>query len=132
MSANQVRFNTGLQRNWKQIIACNRHLATILPVRVSYDANMQETGLVLARNSVSTVYSAYDSGGASGLDVAKAVLLDTVYPTDFAATSGTALANAVFGGELYVSKLIGYDSGALTDLGGKVIIDATGVEILKF
>jgi len=114
------------------IIAQNRHLATISPVRLAYHASGYEAGRVLARNSVSGYYERYDNGASSGLDTATSVNLDAVDATDFPSTTGTVLARAVFGGELYESKLAGLDANAKTDLGSRSLVLADGTTVLKF
>lgn len=114
------------------IIAQNRHLATISPVRLAYHASGYEAGRVLARNSVSGYYERYDNGASSGLDTATSVNLDAVDATDFPSATGTVLARAVFGGELYESKLTGLDANAKTDLGSRSLVLADGTTVLKF
>lgn len=114
------------------IIAQNRRLATILPVRLAYSSSGYSAGTVLARNSVSGEYAAYDNGASSGLDTAKAVLFENINSSEFGSTTGSTLARAIFGGEVYKDKLVGLDSNAETDLDAKTIVDATGVNVLKF
>jgi len=128
-----AKFKDGIfRRDYPQIIAINRHQCTILPVRLSYNASGLAAGTVLGQNSVNSEYAAYSSGGASGLDTAKCVLLDPADVTEFPSTTGSLLSRALFGGSVYKAKLVGLDSNGETDLGAKTIKDATGVEILKF
>lgn len=113
------------------IIAANRHLAILHGVRLAYSATGYSAGQVLARNSVNGLYAQYDDGGASGLDTAKAILLEGLQAEDMVAASG-AVVPALFGGEVFESKLVGLDANAKTDLGSKTIIDGSGTQILKF
>lgn len=114
------------------ILSTNRQLATILPVRLAYHASGYEAGRVLGRNSVSGNYERYDNGGSSGLDTAKCVLFEGHAVDEFDSSTGTVIARGIFGGEVFYGKLVGIDSNGETDLGARRIIDATGVEIMKF
>ena len=114
-----------------QIISSNRQLAVLHGIRLAYSATGYKAGRVLARNSVSGIYDAYDSAGASGLDVAKAILLEGLQAEDTVSASG-AVVPALFGGEVFKDKLVGLDSDAITDLDAKTIIDGSGTQILKF
>ncbi len=117
------------RKDHPMILASNRHLASIKPVRLAYDADGYVAGQVLGRNSVSGYFQKYDSGGASGLDTATCILFEEVTA---AASSGTTIARGIFAGEVYKSKLTDLDSGAETDLKARTIVDATGIEVLKF
>lgn len=111
------------------ILAANRHLASLRPVRLAYvDANGYDAGTVLARNTVNGYYYAYDDNGSSGLDTAACVLFEDATP----ASGSTMLARAVFGGEVFYTKLTGIDTNGITDLGGRLITDAFENQILKF
>jgi len=110
------------------ILACDRHLATILPVRLAYVSGGYKAGQVLGRNSVSGNYEKYDNGASSGLDTAVCVLMHAATP----ASSDTELAKAVFGGRVYEDKLTGLDSNGKTDLKSRSIVDASGSQILIF
>lgn len=110
------------------ILALNRHLATILPVRLAYVSGGYVAGQVLARNTVTGYFQKYDSGGASGTDTARAVLFESADPV----SGDTMLARGIFGGWVFESKLIDLDNDAKTDLKATSIIDASGVTVLKF
>lgn len=128
-----INFNPEIfRKDYPMVIAKNRHLASIGAVRLAYDADGYPAGTVLARNSVSGLYQAYDDGGSSGLNTAKCVMLDEFSVSEFEDTDATALARGIFGGELFYSKLIGIDANGITDLGGKRYIEADGVEVFKF
>ena len=114
------------------IISSNRQLASILGVRLAYDADGYDAGTVLARNSTSGAYAKYDDGASSGLDTAKAVLLHEMRATDFASTGDIQAAQALFGGEVFKDKLVGLDANGETDLGSKTIVLPGSVTILKF
>lgn len=117
------------------VIATNRGSAVLLPVRLRYKAGGYVAGQVLARNTTDGLFEGYTSGGASGTDVAACVLFQSVQETSFDAdnASGSTTAVGIFGGcTVYKDKLIDLDPDAETDLGAKTIIDASGVELLKF
>lgn len=114
------------------ILATNRHLATLLPVRLAYDALGYKAGEVVARNTVTGMYQAYDDSASSGLNVAAGILFESVEADKFPSTTGSAVARSIFGGEVFKSKLTGLDANGETDLKARTITDASGVEILKF
>lgn len=110
------------------VLACNRHLATIRPVRLAYNADGYPAGQVLARNTSTGYYEKFSA--ASGSYEAACVLFESL--DEGTATSGTALARGIFGGEVFKSKLVDYDSNAKSNLGAREIIDATSSEIVKY
>lgn len=122
-------------KDFPMIIATNRASAVMLPVRLRYDSDGYVAGQTLARNTVDGWFEKYDGGGSSGLDVAKCFLFESHPVADFDAenATGSTMAVGIFGGcTLYYDKLVDLDSNGVTDVGGRVIIDATGVELLKF
>lgn len=120
------------RKDHPQIIAQNRQLASILPVRLAYTGDDILAGTVLARNTTSGYYEPYDNGGSSGTDTAACILLETHAAIEFASSGDTQLGKGLFGGEVFKDKLTGLDANAITDLGAKTIVDATGVNVLKF
>jgi hypothetical protein len=130
-----MKFNgQAFRRDFVEIIAQNRHLATIGPVCLKNDAAGYVAGVVLALNSVSGLFEKYVNGGSSGTGTAVCVNYQPVsYPEDFGvAGTGTAAVQAVFGGELLQAKLTGLDSTAITSLVGRSFTDATGIQVFKF
>lgn len=125
-------FNGAIFRqDHPQILACQRHLATIIPTMFTQSGSgMLEAGTVVARNSVSGFYEEYDNGASSGLDTAVGVTLDDL---DFpAATGGTKALRVCVGGRVYKDKLTGLDANAETDLKARTVVDGMGNEILIF
>jgi len=59
-------------------------------------------------------------------------LHEDVDVTEFLSTTGTSFARGIFGGEVFKDKLHDLDSTAISDLGAKTIVDATGINVLKF
>lgn len=115
------------------ILACLPHQASIKGVRLEQDVDGYPAGQVLVRNTGTGFYEKYSS--ASGSYDAACVLLHDVVPEEFVSdngASGTALARAVFAGELLKAKLVDLDAGAESELGAKTIVDATGIEVLRF
>lgn len=133
MASSDVRFVKDVSRvDRPMIIAQNRELATIMPVRLAYNASGYLAGTVLGRNNVSGDFAAYSNAGSSGTDTATCVLFESAKAGEFDATTGTVLARAIFGGELYKDMLVGLDTDAESDLKARTIVDATNVNILKF
>jgi hypothetical protein len=115
------------------IIAMNRHLATIIPVRLAYDSDGYLAGLVLGKVTSTGEHQAYDDGNSpAGVGVALGVLMEDVPVESFPSATGSALARMVVGGELFKAKLTGLDANAITDLGARTITGADGVDVLKF
>lgn len=126
-------FNPSVfRKDMPMILATNRHLATLLPVRLAYDAAGYLAGQLLALNTVSGLFQKYSSGGASGTGTAACFLFAPIPVDEFPSATGTAMERGVFGGELYNSKLVGVDGTATTQLGARVITDSSGTAIFKF
>lgn len=133
MSNLDAKFNPEVfRKNQPQIIAMNYQLATLMGVRLAYNASGYAAGRVLARNTVSGNYANYDDGASSGLNTAASILLDDVDVSEFSSTTGTVVAKAAFTGEVYEGKLLGLDSAGKADLGGRSIVDPRGTTIMVF
>jgi len=113
----------------RMVIAMNRHQASIMGVRMAYEANGYIAGQVLARNSVSGLHCKYATAGSSGTDAAVGVLFNDV--SDMPA-SGTDLGQMIVKGQLFEDLLIDLDSAAKVDLGARSVINGSGVTILMF
>lgn len=121
------------RKDHPMVIAQNMHLSTREPVRLAYNASGYKAGRVLGRNSTSGYYQNYDDSASSGLNTAVCVLFEDVDVTEIdGGATGTALARAIFGGELFQDKLLGLDAAAIVDLKARSFIDATGTTVLKF
>lgn len=119
------------RKNHPMILANNRQLATIIGVRVAYDASGYLAGTVLARNSVSGYYQAYSDIGASGIDTAVGILFHDIAVEDFNGLTSTA-AQMITKGNVFETKLIGLDANGKTDLKSRSIVDGFGNTILMF
>lgn len=116
------------RKNHPVILACNRHQAHMVPVRLAYVAGGYKPGQVIACNSVDGTYAKYDDGASSGLDTAVGILNHEAEP----ASGDTEAAVMIAGGKVFEAKLIGLDANGKTDLKSRTITDATGVAILSF
>lgn len=119
------------------VIAMDRQKALKLGIRLTYDSGGYKAGTVLARNTVTGLYAKYSDAASSGLNDAVAVLERGVAATEFANTTTHSVANSVltygiFGGVVFYDKLTGIDANGVTDLRGKVMIGADGVNLLRF
>lgn len=123
--------NQIFRKDWPQILALQPHLATLLPVRLGYNANGYGAGQVLASNGASPpVFNTYSS--VSGSNTASCILMDAIDSTEFTSPTGTSMGRGIFGGFVYQQNLIDYNSTVLSNLGGKLITDASNIPILKF
>ncbi len=120
------------RKDYPQIIACNVHLATILGVRLAYDAAGYNAGVCLAQNSVSGLFQKYANAGASGTGTAKCFLYAPIDVSEFASPTATVLERGVFTGELLDASLSGNDSTADTQLGARRFAGSDGITIYKF
>lgn len=112
----------------KLVLAANRHQAAIFGVRMAYKSGGYVAGTVVARNTVSTYYEAYNDAGSSGLNTAAGVLFHDVEP----ALGDTEVAQVIFKGQVYTANLVGMDANGIVDLKAREVIDASGVSILMF
>lgn len=131
-----AKFNAEIfRKDHLMILATQRHLATMLPIRVQYSAAKIKAGTVMARQtsgSLSGTHTAYDDNAASGINTAACVLFQEINPEDFKDSSDTVLAQGIFGGQVYESMLTGLDANGKTDLGARSLVGASGTSILSF
>jgi hypothetical protein len=120
--------NSLTRKDYPQIIAKNRHLASLTGARLKGVAADYAAGTVLAKNSVDSLFYAYDNNASSGLNTAVGVLMETITDNGEATLVGRMLVS----GELLKDNLTGLDSGAITDLGARSYTGSDGVNILKF
>lgn len=130
-----AKVNNQLRRNdFAIIIALNRHLADLQPVRVTKTGSDYAAGTVLGRatsGADSGLYKPYNDSNSDGSQTARCVLMEDLADETIAA-SGSGLARGIFAGYLFQDKLTGLDAAAIVDLKATTIIDASGVNILKF
>lgn len=127
-----AKVNNQIKRNdYAIIIALNRHLADLQPVRLLNTGNDYKAGLVLGRITASGLYAAYNDSNSDGTQTAQCVLFEDVLAEDQTAT-GNPMARGIFAGYVFQDKLTGLDAAAKVDLGARTIIDASNVNILKF
>lgn len=117
------------RKNYYAIFANNRHLATLIPVVLSYDSAGYKPGQTIARNTTSGLWQKYNPSGASGTDTCVGVLLNEV--SDMPANSKD-VGQLIVKGNLFEAAVIGLDSAAKTDLGARSVVSATGDTILMF
>lgn len=121
--------NEIFRKDYKQIIAKNRHLASIAPTRLKATGSDYQAGTVLGKNSVDGFFYAYNNAGASGIDTAVAVLMETIADDGL---STTLMGRGIFSGELFKDNLTGYDAAAKVDLGAREYQASDGINIVKF
>ncbi len=126
--------NQIFRKDWSAIIAYRRDLATIEPVRLTYDSSGYLAGQVLARVTSTGVFGKFSSVSGGSYD-SVCVLFENVTSSDegtpgSTAPTGGALARAIFAGYVYKDKLVDYVNAA--QLGGKEMTDATQITVVKF
>lgn len=124
-------FNQSIFRTDHPIIlACQAHLARLVPIWIDFVSGGILAGTVMGQNSDDNNYGVYNHSASSGLNTAVGILLDNA---DWeGATGGAILGTLIIGGEVYDSKLTGLDSYAITALGGRVVTDARNQAIFTF
>lgn len=135
MSTTGLDFRTSgeiFRKDNRLVLARNRHLASIIGGRLQWQSgNDLVAGQMIALNTSTNVYTSYNPSGASGTGVAVGVLFHDV-PAPLA-TGTSDLVQVILKGEVYKDALVGYDSGAATDLGAREVYDqATGKTIVLF
>lgn len=130
-----AKVNNQIKRNdFAIIIALNRHLADLQPVRLANSGADYLAGTVLGRATSggdSGFYKPYNDSNSDGSQTARCVLFEDVLAVDVPA-SGNGLARGIFAGYVFQDKLTGLDAAGIVDLKATTIIDASGVNILKF
>jgi hypothetical protein len=125
-------FSTSTQvfrKDNRIIIASNRHLATIVPVRLAYDALGYNVGQCLSRNSVSGLWSKYVAAGSSGTDAVVGILFDDVLDMT---SPNTDMARMIVGGNVFYDLCTDIDANGVADLNGRTVVDSLGNTILMF
>lgn len=125
--------------NFKSVIATKRELAVLLPVRLApntLSADYQ-AGTVLAQynssaGSLQNYYVNYVNSAGSAQGTAVCILNEFCSNQALTSAASTPLSVAVFSGILWKNLLVGLDSNAISNLGGKSITDATGNILFKF
>lgn len=135
MASTDAKFNSEIFRKDHPIIlAARRDLASIKPVRLDNISAKYDAGQVLVRDPGDSLFKKYST--ASGSGDTTCILFEDVEVEEFVdgetGVTGSAIARAIFGGEVFEDKLTDLDDSAKTELGGKTIVDATGVNIFKF
>lgn len=114
------------RKDHPMIIASNRHLASIKPVRLAYYAAGLVAGTILARDPADGLFKKFADVPAN--PDSACVLFENI---DYYDAAETPLARGVFAGEVFAAKLVGA-APAIAALGGKIFQDATGIQTLKF
>jgi hypothetical protein len=117
------------RKDYRMVLAMNRHQAAIIPVRLAYDAAGYVMGQVIARNTTSGLWSKYVTAGSSGTDTAVGILFNDVQDMP---ASGTDLGQLIVKGQVFEDACIDLDSAAKVDLGARSVITGTGATILMF
>jgi hypothetical protein len=122
------------RKDWPEsaLILRNRHLASIVPVKLNYDAAGYASGVALAKNTTGGWWTKYSDAGSSGINTATGILLNPVAVEDFKDSSDIIEAQMIVGGELDNALITGMDANGRTDLGAILISSATGKTIFKF
>lgn len=126
--------NEIFRKDHPMILAANRHLASIRPVRVEYNASGYKAGRVLGQKTADSLFKYYNNANSDGSETAQCVMFEDIAVEAFESASGTAVGRGIFGGELYKSALTGQglDAAAIVDLKARTIKGSDGVEILKY
>jgi hypothetical protein len=120
--------NEIFRKDYKPVIAKNRHLASLAATRLKGVGTDYQAGTVLAKNTVDGLFYAYNNAGSSGLDTASCVLMETIADNG----ESTLMGRGIFSGELFKDNLVGYDAAAKTDLGAREYTASDSINIVKF
>lgn len=114
--------NEIFRKDSKVIIALNRHLAKLTPVRLKNDTNGYVAGQCVARNT-STGYWEKFSGISGSSPDSHCILFEDVDGSEFLGTTGTGLARGIVAGDVYQDKCTELDSTFKTALKGRLIVN---------
>lgn len=117
------------RKDHRLILARNRQLASFVPIVLEYDAAGYYAGQTIARNTTSELWTKYVPAGSSGTDTAVGILFQDVLDMPASAVGGGDL---IVRGEVYQDNCLDLDADAITDLGGRSVVSATGSTILIF
>ena len=117
------------RKDHRFILARNRQLASFVPIVLEYDAAGYYAGQTIARNTTSELWTKYVPAGSSGTDTAVGILFQDVLDMPASAVGGGDL---IVRGEVYQDNCLDLDNDAITDLGGRSVVSATGSTILIF
>lgn len=122
--------NSIFRKDWGNIIAIRRDLATIMPARLVLNSGGYPAGQVVARKTSDGLFYKWSAISGGTYD-SVAILFEDV-TSDDQPTTGGALARVMTAGYVFKDALAEYDSTAKTQLGAKEITDARGSTIVKF
>ncbi len=126
-----ARVNNEIFRNDQtQIIALNRHLAKLTPVRLKYDSAGYVAGQCVARNTSSGTWEKFSAISGSSPD-SHCILFENVIGEEFLGTTGTAVARGIVAGDVYQDKCTNLDSTFKSALAGRLIVN-NGDNIFSF
>lgn len=117
------------RKDHRLILARNRQLASLVPIVLEYDAAGYYAGQTIARNTTSELWTKYVAAGSSGTDTAVGILFQDVLDMPASTVGGGDL---IVRGEVYQDNCLDLDADAITDLGGRSVVSATGSTILIF
>lgn len=125
--------NQIFRKDFPNIIAVRRDLANIEAGRLFNDGNDYLPGECLVRVTSTGMFKRWSAASGGTYDT-PCVLFETVSSYQFDSTvTGGALARIIFSSAgVYKSKLIDYDAGFKTAIGGKELTGADGVTVVKF
>lgn len=113
------------RKDHPMVIVRNRHLASIIPSRLAYNADGYKAGQVIALDTDDT-WKKWSL--VSGTATVVGVLFEDIAAL---ASSGTALARGIMAGEVDKAQLIDYNAQAKTAMLAKEF-PANGVTVVKF
>lgn len=126
-----AKVNNALYRkDQTNIIAMNRQLAKLGPVRLAYDSLGYVAGQAVARDTTSGFWEKFSAVSGDTPD-SHCILFEDVVSDEFKGSTGTAVARGIFGGDVYQDKCTELDSTFKSALGGRLVVN-NGENIFSF
>lgn len=122
--------NEIFRKDFPIILALNRHLAKITPVRLAHDTDGYPAGQCLARNQSTGYFEKFSAVSGGSID-SHCILFESIDGEQFTGSTGTAVGRGLVAADVYEDNCTDLDATFKTAIGGRTIVN-NGDNILSF